>query len=147
MSVKEAPHGLNKIQHKSMDRMSFDLLDAVQSPVIVAHNDCPDMGIENLICMIRVARLVMHISIAKGAVAEATIPEVCIYLMTASVKTPPSREWANVYAHALKEYLVKWKALTSKEFPDFLSSVQLSVHEQSLFRSLSQWLYDRRRPC
>lgn len=119
--------------------LAFDLMDAMQSPVITFapewYPSVPER-IKDLIIPSRLAALL------KGD-QMATLPEVVAYLATRSNVAPMDSDWTEIFAHTVctvcERYFKEshWNTLDAKR--------EQSRHERELLISLRQRIYEKRR--
>lgn len=122
-----------------MKKFTFDLMDALRSPIITFSTswaDCIPKRIKEIIPMARM--LALH-----SKEEMATLPEVSAYIYTRSLESPMSSEWVNIYLWAsctvCETYFKedRWQELSAQR--------QLSQYEESLMNNLRRWIYEKRR--
>jgi hypothetical protein len=123
-----------------MSDVAFDLIDALQSPVLthdISWADCIPKRILDVIPMARMASLMKKEELA-------TYPEVCAFLITRAMIAPMTSEWTDIYCHVsckvCEEYFHEdhWEKINAKR--------QLSNYDNlySLL-PLRQHIYNKRR--
>jgi len=124
---------------------SFDIVDCLRSPIVVSSTGWGDIVPRELRQHITLARLFKNMEIVKGGSKEATIPELCAYLMTASLEAPLDEQWARIYMFVAGEYMRGWGKKKEEEIPDFMREVRLDDYDRSELRNLGEWIYRKRR--
>jgi hypothetical protein len=124
---------------REVDAQVFNILDALQSPIITFTTlwaDCIPKRILDVIPMARMKSLALQEELAS-------IPEVAIYLITRSLESPMDTEWVNIYTWAgcmvCEEYFNEdhWKEVTY--------SKTLGSDEQRYLKDLRRFIYEKRR--
>lgn len=117
----------------------FDLLDALNSPIITFTTLWADCIPKRILDTIPIARMK---ALAVGD-EMATLPEVSAYIMTRTFESPMSSEWVNIYTWVsctvCEEYFKEdhWKEVTH--------SKNLSSYELCKLTQLRRWIYEKRR--
>jgi hypothetical protein len=122
------------------DKMSFDLIDALQSPILTHDTSWADTIPQRLLKVIPVARMA---SLAKHE-ELATLPEVTAFMYTRVAIAPLTGEWFEIYMHVsckvCEDYFHEdhWQTLEAKK--------ELSIYEQTQFLlPLRHFIYEKRR--
>lgn len=136
---------IRKDTTKVNNRFAFDIVDCLRSPIVVSAGGWGDTIPQELKEHITLARLVKNMEILKGGNKEATIPELCAYLMTASLEAPLGEQWTRIYMFVTGEYMRKWGKKKEEEIPDFMREVKLDDYDHSELRNLAEWIYRKRQ--
>lgn len=117
----------------------FDLIDALQSPVLTFSQSWADTlpkRLLDIIIMSRMVALMTHEEIA-------TYPEACAYIMTRTMEGPMHGEWVDIYLHVsctvCEQY---WK----EDHWDELQAMRtLPEYHTNLLKELRVRIYEQRR--
>lgn len=125
-----------------MTYYSFDLIDALQSPILTHDVSWADTIPERLKKVIPMAR--MKALMIESEKDLATLPEVLAFMYTRVMIAPLTGEWFEIYmnvsCNVCEEWFHEdhWKTLDAKR--------ELSTYEQTQFLlPLRQFIYERRR--
>ena len=77
----------------------------------------------------------------QGENGVASWPEVCAYLMTASLDHPFNREWVEIYEYAFAQYMGRDKALETLKY----LKTELDTQQEYELRRFREWLWRTRR--
>jgi|GEM_PF-319577 len=117
-----------------IEKQIDDLVGALTDPIVVYPGGWMDVVPENLKSNITIHRLTQ---LLKGEERLATWPEVCAYLMTATLEFPVASEWVNIYMYALTQY-------KGDLVPKDIRQDRLSDYEMGLLNDFRRWMYERR---
>jgi hypothetical protein len=126
-------------EKKTVDGHSFDLLDALQAPVITSSHMWDDSIPERLLKELPAARLIAY----KKGEQMATYLECSIYLYTASLEAPMTHDWATITCHVSCKVLEdlfgedRWQAVDA---PKVLDDYRISK-----LNNLRHMIYTKRR--
>src|SRR5664279_4108771 len=95
---------LMKSSSKIVEDEVFDLVDALQSPVLTHDHAWADYIPDRLIKIIPMARMKSLISHEKFA----SLAETCAFMMTRTFNSPMTSEWSEIYLHVSCHTCQEW---------------------------------------
>lgn len=129
-----------KQESKIIDEQVFNLLDALQSPILTHDTSWHNVIPERLKKVIPQSRM---IALMKND-EFATYEEVCAFMMTRVMLAPLTGEWFDIYMHVSCTVCQNnwnedhWQLLEAKK--------KLSIYEQTQFLlPLRKFIYEKRR--
>ena len=129
-----------KSKSQVRDKFTFELMDALRSPILTHSQAWADCIPKRLLDLITPARLIAQIQGKE----MATMPEVVAYIMTATMEFPMHGEWVDIFTHCsctvAEQYWKEdhWDAVQApRELSDY--------HLKQFFWPLQKWIYERRR--
>jgi hypothetical protein len=129
----------NENEKKTTEGYSFDLLDALQAPIITSSHMWADSIPERLLKELPKARMIAY----KKGEQMATYLECSIYLYTASLEAPMTHDWATITCHVSCKILEdlfgedRWEVVDA---PKVLDDYRLSK-----LNNLRHMIYTKRR--
>ena len=121
------------------DKMVFDLMDALRSPILTHSQSWADTIPKRLIEKVPFARLIM----LKKQVDYCSLLEAVIHIYTRTLTAPISHEWTEIYLNitckVMQQYFNEdhWGKLKVKK--------DLNDYEKGLLMDLRRWIYRKRR--
>jgi len=126
-------------KRKRLPKELFDIMDALQSPIIVYPSSWKDTIPRRIFDEILTARM---ISLMKNQ-RTATIPEVVAYMYPSSLEFPLNHHWTNIYLWVCDKYMQDFHGF-NKEQTD-LAPENLDDYEMGMLNRLRLWIYEKRR--
>jgi hypothetical protein len=123
------------------EKFVFDLLDVLQSPIIVYSPAWADTLPDDLKDNITLGRMINK----TAGVEEASVPELVAYLYTASLEGPISSEWVKIYEAVMAEYISRFQRQGADGLLEELQETKLNSYEEGLKRDLARFIYKKRR--
>lgn len=130
------------IRHKDKkggEAFSFNILDALQSPIITFSQSWADTIPKRILDIIPMARM-MSLMHKRN---EATEPEIVAYFYTRTLEAPMHGDWRDTYCYISCKVLQEW--FNEDHWGEICVSRELSSYKKSELQRLSQWIYDKRR--
>lgn len=125
---------------KDTDKFTFELMDALTSPILTYSQAWADYIPQRLLDLIKPARLVSQLLNEE----MATMPEVVTYIMTATLEFPMHGEWVDIYTHC--SCIVAEQYWKENHWDKVSAPRELSDYELTQFLNpLRKWIYERRR--
>ncbi|WP_143774019.1 hypothetical protein [Niastella vici] len=126
-------------EKKTGNAFSFDLLDALQAPVITSNQMWADTIPERLLKNLPIERIIAY----KKGEQMATYLECSIYLYTASFEAPMTHEWADITCHVSCKVL---EDLFGEDRWDLVNAPKvLDDYRTSKLNELRRQIYTKRR--
>jgi hypothetical protein len=127
-------------QESKTDNYVFDLIDALQSPILTHDTSWADViptRIRKIIPIARMAALIKHEEFA-------TYAEVCAFMMSRVMLSPLTGEWYEIYMHVSCTVCEKW--FQENHWEELEAKRELSMYEQTQFLlPLRNFIYQKRR--
>ena len=133
---------IKKLSNREKNNFLFDILDPLQSPIIVHNwqwgNNLPN----SILSRIREQRLLYSLQKKE----TATFAEVVVYLYTASLQFPLNNEWTDIYIYSSLEF---YKNINDKERQKYIKEIivkeNLDNYTLSMLNNFKNWIYRKRR--
>lgn len=123
-----------------MKDYAFDILDALQAPILTHAATWADSIPERLIKTIPMARM-LHLMQKKE---YATLEEATAFLITRTYEAPMTSEWADIYVHCA--CITCERNFNEDHFEKVHASRKLTDYqERYLLNPLLKWIYEKRR--
>lgn len=122
-----------------MKDYAFDIIDALESPVLTFSQSWADSIPKRVLDIIPLARmkaLMQHEELA-------TYPEVTAYIITRSHEAPMDYEWTDIYTHVSCKVCEEW--FGEDHWDDVKAPRELSPWLMSQLKGLRVHLYEKRR--
>ena len=136
--VQEVRNEPKKPSKRDRKNFTFDLMDVLQSPVIVFPTAWQNALPSDLIECIKEARMIA----AMKNEDMATVPELVAYIMPRTFESPMDHHWTNIYTYAGAEYMRTFKRSNKA---DQIAPQELTEYETSMMNNLRRWIYKKRR--
>jgi len=117
----------------------FDLIDALQSPILTFSTAWADTIPERIIQIIPMARMA---ALMKNE-ETATFAEASVYIYTRTLEAPMCSEWTSIYTHVSCQTLQDW--LGEDRWDTIGASKELSPSLNAQLDRLRYHIYDKRR--
>lgn len=123
------------------DKFTFDIMDALKSPVLTFSTEWADAIPQRLLDLVTQSRLISNITGDR----MAGLPETIAYIMTRTLLSPMDHEWTNIYCHISCEVAEHhwnkdcWQEIFGNDRRD------LTNYETDLLNELRRWIYKKRR--
>jgi hypothetical protein len=124
---------------RSEDSHVFDLVDALEAPVLTFSMSWADIIPKRLLDILPVARM---IALMQGE-QLATYAEVAIYIYTRTLEAPMASEWVDIYTHVSCTTLQQY--FNEDHWKEVGAPMKLSDWLQSKLRDLRSHIYNKRR--
>jgi len=118
-----------------------EIVGALMDPIIVWPGGWEDTLPDWIKSEIQLERLAQNMRALKGEKMTATDAEVCAYLYTASLTTPMSRDWTQIYLYIAGKVMSRHK---ETEIPDDIKVDSLSDDQMRDLQELKDWIYQGR---
>lgn len=122
-----------------MKDYAFDLMDALQAPMITFNQSWADTIPKRILDIIPMARM---IALSKCE-QQATYPECVAYLYTRSLEAPMDHDWTEIYTHVSCVTLENW--FGENHFEQVQAPRQLNDWLLSQLTDLRNHIYSKRR--
>jgi len=126
---------------KNMSSMVDDLVGTLTDPIIVYPGGWGDSLPEWLKNAITMERLTENMKETNGEQPIGTDAEACAYLNTASLTTPMSGDWSQIYLYVAGKTYTRWQ---KGEMPEDIRVDSLNNQQTADLKRLKEWLYRRR---
>ncbi|SDQ90646.1 hypothetical protein [Flagellimonas zhangzhouensis] len=126
---------------KTKSDFVLDLMDLLQSPIIVYPSQWQDAVPKDLLNNITMARMLTRM---RGE-HMASLTEVVAYMMPRTFESPMPSEWVNIYTWCGLQYAKTFKKTGQIEAMEEVAPQQLSEYEMGLLKGLRMWIYEKRR--
>jgi len=138
-AIAPLPKHQQQANRKSEDSTVFDLVDALQAPVLTFSMSWADTIPKRLIDILPMARM---IALMKGE-ELATYTEVVIYIYTRTLEAPMDSEWVDIYTYVSCTTLQQY--FNEDHWKEVGAPVKLSDWLEFKLRDLRSHIYHKRR--
>lgn len=118
---------------------SFDLLDALQAPVLTFTQMWADTIPQRLLDKVPFARLIM----LRKNVDYCSLLEALIYIYTRTFESPMGTDWVNIYTNISCKVLQQY--FNEDHWEEIQAPKNLNNYEKQLLMELRRWIYSKRR--
>ncbi|HVU97719.1 MAG TPA: hypothetical protein VHE34_20990 [Puia sp.] len=135
----EEPKSVAGAQKNNGDDFVFEIMDALQSPILTFSHNWADMIPGRIIEIIPIARLAALLKKER----TATYVETTAYLFTRTLEAPMPSDWVDIYTHVSCRTLQIW--FGEDRWEDVSAPKELNDWLLSQLSGLRDKIYERRR--
>ena len=116
-------------------------MDCLTSPIIVFKSAWQDTIPKDILCRIKLSRIICSMTHEK----MASLTETLAYIMPRTYEAPMLTEWVNIYTWFGLQYAMQSKNKDQLEAMTQIAPKELSDYEIGLLNNLRVWIYEKRR--